>query len=87
LTQSLLVTKRECAVTTCPSISIFSYTDVMGEVFSKQRGQKIRNKGKRGKIKWNRELEYGENMKANKLQAYLGPLWQTKKLVLDSLFY
>jgi len=32
-------------------------------------------------------LEYGENMKANKTQAYLGPLWQTKKLVLDSLFY
>lgn len=59
----------------------------MGEVFSKQRGQKIRNKSKGEKLKWNRDLEYGENTKANKPQAYLGPLWQTKKLVLDFLFY
>lgn len=28
-----------------------------------------------------------ENVKANKPQAYLSPLWQTKKLVLDFLFY
>lgn len=59
----------------------------MGEVFSKQRGQKIRNKSRGGAIKGNRYLEYGENRKANKPQAYFGPLCQTKKLVLDFLFY